>query len=99
MELVRGDDLERSARGAQLIGEAFERGRRGDVDRDEPSERHGPWPPGPRPFVSATNRPCSPNRPRRWPSRTAVRQMFDATARDMESSAASSWTANLPQAV
>src|SRR5947199_7411600 len=99
MELVRGDDLERSARGPQLIGEAFERGRRGDVDRDEPSERHGPWPPGPRPFVSATNRPRSSNRPRRWPSRTAVRKMFVATSRETESSAARSWTSIVPRAV
>src|SRR6266702_5349490 len=99
MELVRGDDLERSARVAQLIGEAFERGRRGDVDRDEPSEGHGPWPPGLRPFVSATNRPRSSNRPRRWPSRTAVRKMFVAAWLETESSSARSWTSIVPRAV
>src|SRR5439155_1720049 len=54
---------------------------------------------GPRPFASATNRPRSSNRPRRWPSRTAVRKMFVATSRETESSVARSWTSIVPRAV
>src|SRR3989442_12738210 len=99
VQLVRGDDLERRARAADLFRQAFERGRRGNVHRDEPSEGHGGPPPGAAAGLTETNRPRSSKRPLRWPSRIAVRKIFVATSPVTESSVARSWTSSVPRAV
>src|SRR5881409_244858 len=99
VKLVRGDDLERRARGAELFRKTVERGRRGNVHRDETSEGHGGSPPDFGPGVSATNRPRLSKRPRRWPSRTAVRRILVATSPVTESSVARSLTSSVPRAV
>src|SRR5881398_1963433 len=99
VQLARGEDLERRARAADLFRKAFERGRRGNVHRDEPSEGHGGPPPGFAAGVSETNRPRSSKRPRRWPSRIAVLKILVATSPETESSVARSWTSSVPRAV
>src|SRR3989441_2777026 len=91
VELVRADDLERGAGPPELVCEGREWGRRRDVHRDEPAERHGRAPSGSAAtLASVMNRPRSSKRPRRWPSRTAVSRIFSASSFDTESSEARS---------
>src|SRR2546425_134577 len=97
MKLVRRDDLERRARVVQLLGKLFEGGRRWNIDGNESAEGHGVRSPGAGPFGSATNRPRSSKRPRRCPSRTAVRKILAATSPETESSAARSLTSRVPR--
>src|SRR2546425_77534 len=77
--------------------EGLEGGRRWNVDGNESAKGHGVRSPRAGVFGSATNRPCSSKRPRRCPSRTAVRRILAATSPETESSAARSLTSSVPR--
>src|SRR6266581_8198460 len=96
VELVRGHDLQGTARLPKFRRQVLKALRRRDVRGDEPAERHDTGPPAP--DVAATNRPRSSNVPRRRPSRTAVRSTFSASTRETCSSSARSSRSRVPRA-